>query len=457
MSFDPEIAAIRFGYGLSPRLAAPESAAAMVAALSGPDTMARTYPIPTIMKFAPQVARIQALQKAKKEGDPTAEARLKAARKESRVVHSEMLAASVARAIESPDGLRERLTRFWADHFTVVGKGPLRLAPAAYVEDAIRPNVTARFADMLKAVVTHPMMLVYLDQVSSVGPGSQFAANRRAKGRSAGLNENLAREVLELHSLGVGGSYDQDDVRQLAELFAGLWANPHKGFTFLQRRGEPGAEEVLGKIYGAEKPRLADIMAALEDIAHHPDTAAHIARKLVVHFVADEPPEALVRHLTARFLDTGGDLMALYTALLEHPEGWVPLQKVKQPFGFTTSALRALGLSGGDIIALDGRAIGWAFTRPWRLMGQPWEQPNGPDGWPEEASHWLTPQGLAVRINWAMELGRLKQITRPDPRTLVEQALGGQAGERIRFAAKAAESVEEGVALVLASPDFQKR
>lgn len=457
MSFSAEIAAIRFGYGLSPRRAAPESLTAMVQALEAPDEMAAAYPIPSM---AEQRERFQAhsdLSRARREGDATAREKIMALRGEGRRLNEAMLRATVARAVDAPDAFRERLTRFWADHFTVKGRGLARFAVQHFVEDAIRPNLTEPFAVMLKAAVTHPMMLLYLDQNSSVGPGSGYAMKQAERGRRRGLNENLAREVLELHTLGVGGGYDQADVRQFAELLAGMRADLREGMSFRAVQGEPGPEEVLGAVYGAETPKLADIHAALDDIAVHPDTAAHIARKLAVHFVSDTPPEALVEALRRRFEETGGDLGAVSVALLEHPEAWGPLEKTKQPFDFVVSACRALGLEGRQVAGLNRNRTKGLFLRPMALMGQPWEEPNGPDGWPEEGANWLTPQGLAVRINWAMSAGRIEGLELPDPRALLGTALGGQAGPRLAFAAGAAERREEGVGIILASPDFQRR
>ncbi len=190
------------------------------------------------------------------------------------------------RAIASRTGFRERLVAFWTDHFTVAANGPVLSALVPdLVENAIRPHVGGRFGDMLEAVTLHPAMLIYLNQVQSAGPNS-VAGKRRGKG----LNENLAREVLELHTLGVGAGYTQDDVRQLAELLTGLSVDK-SGFTFRSRIAEPGAEVVLGKRYGGGEASLGDIRAVLADIAVHPDTARHLARKLIVHFVGGEVPE----------------------------------------------------------------------------------------------------------------------------------------------------------------------
>ncbi|SIO09088.1 DUF1800 domain-containing protein [Vannielia litorea] len=457
MSFRPEIAAIRFGYGLSPRHAPPESPEAMVAALDAPDAMSAAWPIGSMEETRADFEYLRDLKQAERDGDETARKKYIDWRRSNREAHAQMLCHTVARALDAPDALRERLTRFWADHFTVVGRGVSHLMVQRFVQDAIRPHLTAPFGAMLKAAVTHPLMLIYLDQDKSIGPGSPVAARNAERGRRRGLNENLAREVLELHTLGVGGAYDQADVRQLAELLAGLTVNLREGMRFVPRQGEPGAEEVLGLRYGGKTPRLADIHAALDDIALHPDTAAHIARKLAVHFVSDTPPPALVEALRARYAETGGNLGAVMATLLRHPEAWGPLDKTKQPFDFLASALRALGLEGRHIADFTLQQARHVLLRPMQLMGQTWENPTGPDGWPEESSHWLTPQGLAVRINWSMSAERIKGLDLPDPRELLPTALADLGGPQLEFAARAAESRAEGVGIILASPAFQRR
>jgi uncharacterized protein (DUF1800 family) len=309
-------------------------------------------------------------------------------------------------------------------------------------------------------VVTHPLMLHFLDQMQSVGPGSRAARKAREKGRARqpGLNENLAREVLELHTLGVGGPYGQDDVRQLAELFTGLSFTPGEGFVFRPRQAEPGAETVLGRSYGGNPATLESIHAALEDIAAHPATARHVAWKLAVHFVADDPDPALVDHVAARYLASDGDLMAVYAALLEHPAAWDPrLANVKPPADFIASTCRALAVAPDRLGEKRLKLIRRVLLGPMAVMGQPWQKPGGPDGWPEEDGDWITPQGLAARMRWAMAAPALLRPDLPDPRAFVTTALGPFAGEPVQFAAKAAETREEAIGLVLSAPAFQRR
>ncbi|MFD1509454.1 DUF1800 domain-containing protein [Lacimonas salitolerans] len=460
--FDPVLAEIRFGCGLSPMVAAPPSADAMLYRLAGPDAIAARFPVEDFTTFRERMIRAEGFleTRRKNRGTPEAQEARKAQqleRKHARIAQSEWQAQRMLRRVWTDNGLRERLTWFWADHFTAVGKaGTIRRAATPYVEEAIRPHVTGRFADLLRAAVTSPMMLHYLDQHRSIGPNSRRGLN---SGGRAGLNENLAREVLELHTLGVEGPYSQDDVRQLAELFTGMYFDGRSGFKFRKDLAEPGAETVLGRSYGGTEGNVADIFAVLDDLATHPATAAHVAQKLAVHFVADRPDPALVAHLTARFAETEGDLMAVTAALLEHPAAWAPgLQNVKQPWEFMTSAARALAVEPDRFDGAEENELRGLLQRPLVLMGQRWETPLGPDGWAEDDSAWITPQGLSARMSWAMTMpARLQRDRLPDPREFVDHALGPNAPEAVVFAAQAAENRREGVGLILSSPAFQRK
>ncbi|MGR3802394.1 MAG: DUF1800 domain-containing protein [Marinibacterium profundimaris] len=460
LTYSPDLADIRFGCGLSPVLAPPRDAQALLDGVLGPDTMAGRFPIESFETFNTRVQGLRdaraALRKAGTQ--ETRKARREVIRKISRAANNaraDWAARTLLRWTHTETGFRERLVAFWADHFTTVGKSALlRYANSAFVESAIRPHVGGTFPEMLIAATTHPVMLDYLDQTASVGPNSPAAARRE---RLSGMNENLAREVMELHTLGVDGPYTQQDVREFAELLTGLTYRPDRGLAYLQGWAEPGAETVLGKTYGAE-PRLAHIHEALTDLALHPSTADHIARKLAVHFVNDDPDPDLVAHLSARYRASGGDLPQVYAALLEHPAAWAPrLSKVKPPLDFMGSALRALGVAEAAVSGLDFPAFRLTFFVPMSLMGQPWKSPSGPDGWPEEEAAWITPQSLSARLRWAMAVPQTLCDGLPDPRDFVGQALGGFATEPVRFAASAAESRSEAIGLVLCSPAFQRR
>jgi uncharacterized protein (DUF1800 family) len=458
MHFDPTLAAIRFGTGLSPAEPPPASAAEMLALFAGPDVAAARWPVPAYEDARPTRGEFRDARSARRNarGTPRAAEAEAAYQKIKRSIDEARLRALsqvAARQIGTADGLRERLVLFWADHFTVRARnaaGEHLVTP--FVESAIRPHVAGRFADMLRAVTLHPEMVIYLDQWLSMGPNSPAAVRL-----DGGLNENLARELLELHTLGVDGPYDQTDVRELAELLTGIVWTSDRGVSFRADRAEPGPETLLGTAY-PDRRGFRAIKAALDDLARHPATAAHLARKLAVHFVSDDPDPDLVAAMTGTFLATGGDLLAVTGALLAHPAAWDPrLVKAKPPFGFVTSALRALGVPGDVVAAQDGRSLRRLLGNPLALMGQPWEDPVGPDGWPEAAEAWISPQGLAARIGWAMRMPKLLADPLPDPRAFVATALGPFAGEATTLAAGAAESRAEGVGLVLASADFNRR
>lgn len=451
MTATPTLAAIRFGYGLPLPEGAPDSVQAMLAALAGPDVAARDWPIDGLAVIQPKLAELRSMKGAGKT-DPALKPRYDALTVEvvAAVAHAERM--TFARALTAADGFRERLVAFWADHFTVLSKTTVEgMMPFALVEDVIRPRMTGRFADLLTEATLHPAMLIYLDQIQSTGPNS-FMGQRKDRG----LNENLARELIELHAMGVGAGYSQDDVREMAELLTGVTYDARRGMWYERRRAEPGAETVLGQTYDGEG--LEPIRRALGDIAGRPETAAHIARKLAAHFVSDTPDAGLVAALEAAFLATGGDLMAVYAALLTHPAAWgKAAEKVRQPFDFMVAALRGLGLTGDRFLAMKRGPFRQQILRGMTGMGQAWKRPGGPDGWAEEADAWISPQLLAARITWAMQAPERLVKPLPDPVQLAQMALADRASERLLWAAARAENRREGVGLVLASAEFNRR
>lgn len=444
------LAAFRFGCGLPHAPGAPLTVDDMLATLAAPDEMAARFPIVGFDWFHTHTAEI-ALNKKAAETDPALQARLDEVDREMDRTGFRALRATLARAVDAPDAFRERLVAFWADHFTVSANGrPQALGPYTLIEDAIRPHLSGRFGDMLSAVTHHPAMLVYLDQTRSVGPGS-----RQGLRSGGGLNENLARELLELHTMGVGADYSQTDVRQLAELLTGLTYNPRRGQGFNARLAEPGPETVLGKTYDGKGE--APIRAFLADLALHPDTARHIARKLAVHFISDTPDAALVAEMAQVWQDTGGNLAAVYAVLLHHPSAWAePAVKARQPYDFLIAALRAMGVTGAEIMDWPREKLLQVVVLPIGAMGQRWKSPPGPDGWPEEIDTWITPQALAERIGWAMRWpATLAPL--PEPAALAEIALGDRASAATKWAVVRAETRAEGVGLVFASPEFNRR
>lgn len=460
MPFTPEMAERRFGYGLSTKIAPPRGVGAMLAGLQGADVMSEVYPIPGFRHIQDQIVFVRRFSRFARKNPDTeagnaANDKAKAARRDLFHDRQRWMVTALQRRIDTPHAFRERLVAFWADHFTARGKsGLLRAATPAYVEEVVRPHLNGKFADLLLACVTHPLMLHYLDQNTSAGPNSRAA---QRPDRRRGLNENLAREVLELHTLGVAGPYDQNDVRELAKLLTGLAGTRDYSFKFRRNMAEPGAETILGQSYGG-RPGLAPIHAALNDLATHPATAAHIARKLAVHFVSDTPPPDLISDLRDTFLNSGGDLMQCYATLLHHPKAWTDVApNIRPPDEFVSAALRALAVQPKVMLALGPAQIRRLLQTPMRLMGQPWQQPAGPDGWPEGDSAWITPQGIAARLEWAVNAPARLVPDLPDPRIFVQDILRPAPPAEVAFAANAAETRADAIGLILCAPAFQRR
>ncbi len=450
----------RFGYGNSTAVSPPASAAKMLASLSETDKAQADFPIPSFRYLQDAIVLRRRFASFARDNPESVEGR--AALEKSRNIlrglredRNRWFAQLQLRRINGHSGFRERLATFWGDHFTALGKNNLlRLATPIYIDEAVRPHISGKFADLLTSCVTHPLMLHYLDQNTSAGPNSRAALRR--KGR-LGLNENLAREVLELHTLGVDGPYHQTDVRELAKLLTGLAATRNYGFKFRPTMAEPGSEEVLGQTYSA-KASMAPIRAVLNDLAVHPATAAHIAHKLAVHFISDTPPADLVDQVKSAYLETDGNLQACYTALLDHPAAWAhPATNMRSPDEFVSATLRALDVTAATLQGLTPKAMRKIFFRPMTLMGQPWLQPAGPDGFAEEDSAWVTPQGISARMEWAMNAPSRLVSALPDPRIFMENALGDNVPDAVEFAANAAENRAVAIGLILSSPSFQRR
>lgn len=451
MSPTRTLAALRFGCGLPVADGSPDSPDTMLAALAGPDKMAEIWPIMGLAESRPLFLAFRAIKGEGKQ-DPALAAKREALLLQIGAQAQQAQRATFARAVDARDGFRERLVAFWADHFSVVAaSATATIYPFALVEDAIRPNLTGNFATLLTDVTLHPAMLTYLDQISSVGPNSQLG-----KKQHKGLNENLAREVIELHSLGVGAGYSQQDVTEMAKLLTGLVVDPADGTQFEARRAEPGAKRIMGKTYDGDG--LAPIKAALADLALRPETAAHIARKLVVHFVADAPDAALVNRIATAYSASGGSLMACYASLLSDPAAWHPApQKARQPYDFLIASLRALGITGQTLQDMPYKHFKARFLDTMARMGQPFKRPPGPNGFAEAAEEWITPQGLARRITWAMQVPDRLVNPLPDPVELAQRCLADRASEALLWAAAKAEDRQQGVGLVLASAEFNRR
>jgi uncharacterized protein (DUF1800 family) len=347
-------------------------------------------------------------------------------------------------AFDADIGFAERLVWFWSNHFCVSADKIISMT-GAYEREAIRPHVLGRFVDMLQAVARHPAMLFYLDNAGSIGPTSIAGINR-----SRGLNENLAREILELHTLGVRGGYTQQDVLRFAYVLTGwsiipIESNPEHGgeFVFNRRMHEPGIQEVLGKTY--PDGNIEQGRAVLANLARHPATADHIGLKIARHFVAEEPPPALVQTLARRFRDTDGDLKETAKALIEAPEAWTQSRpKIKRPAEWLIGVLRATNVRPGAR----------RFLTTMTLLGEPLWRPFAPKGFPDDEASWL--DGLSQRLDAANNFAR-RNAELIDPEMVVETSLGPLASRETRQVIARAESRAQALALLLMAPEFLRR
>ena len=349
----------------------------------------------------------------------------------------------------------ERLVHFWSNHFAVsVDKIQVLGVAGAMEREAIRPHVLGNFAEMLLAVEKHPAMLLYLDNPQSIGPHSILA--RLARRRQLGLNENLGREILELHTLGVDGGYTQADVTAFARVLTGWSLGGGQGllkrggtgeFLFRPAVHEPGAQEVVAHRYAEDG--MAQGESVLRDLAHAPATSSHIATKLVRHFIADDPPAAAVTRVARAFERSGGDLPSVYAALIDCQEAWeAPFSKFRTPQDYVFAAHRALGLADADSLARG--------TAAFQLLGQRQFAPGSPAGWPDRSVDWDGSAALMKRIEWADLVGR-KVGARIDAAALAPALWGEALSDATREQLAHAASREQALTLLLTAPEFMRR
>jgi uncharacterized protein (DUF1800 family) len=466
-----EIAVLRFGLGARPgdlAAAADDPRSWLRAQTHGEVQLASLTPLaPSEQIFAELLAARAERQDLKREAAATPDADPKAAVNMLRDAYLPHYRAQVlARAQSAARTNRpfaERLAHFWANHFAVsADKGAIFGLAGTLENEAVRPHVNGRFVDLLTAVEQHPAMLAFLDNQYSVGTDSaaaQRAERRIASGnapkREFGINENLAREILELHTLGVNGGYSQQDVTSFAQIITGWSIGGGKGrlaggqtgrFFFRDNLHEPGAKTVLGKRYPGEGKAQGE--AVLEDLARHPSTARFIATKLVRHFVADEPPPAAVEHVARAFVRSDGHLPQVYSALIDAPEAWdMTPRKFKTPEDFVFSTLRAF-----DTSPTKSEEV----IRSFELLGQRQYTPGSPAGWPDIAKAWDGSDALMHRVLWASRVAeRLEQCV--NPLDLAASSLGSYARPDTLTALRRAASGTQALALLLMSPEFQRR
>jgi uncharacterized protein (DUF1800 family) len=379
--------------------------------------------------------------------------------------------AALTRRVTTDHPFLERLIAFWSNHLCISAAAKAAVAPLAgnYERDVIRANVLGRFEDMLLASARHPAMLTYLDNAQSIGPNSPAVARRQGAARQRGLNENYARELLELHSLGVNGGYTQDDVIELARILTGWTVSGMNqpgagamralaggnrsameqqgvGFAFEQLLHEPGPKTVLGVTY--PKSGVSEGEAVIRALARHPSTATFLATKLVAHFVADQPPAAAVERLARVYRDSDGDLRLVSDALIDLPEAWEEgTQKFRTPQDWLVAALRALGAPDvpNNVPALL------------RQLRHPLWSPPSPKGFGDTAQEWADPDSLLNRAELARTITRRMLRQGRDPRPLLETVDVESGDPLATMVANDEIPADERMALAIAGPAFQWR
>jgi uncharacterized protein (DUF1800 family) len=515
----PTMAAIRFGYGLRPGEASPQTKDDLISQVSRGAGIVPGFPVGGIEARHTAILDLQDRRRQLQQADIddlTRRQQRRVLQRRAQVLFQMDANARLLQAVLSPDGFNERLATFWTNHFsTSANKSlPMRLIVPLYEAEAIRPYMGSKFATLLRSATEHPSMLLYLDQAQSLGPDSKGGIKR-----NKGLNENLGRELLELHTLGAGSGYTQADVRSAAMVLTGLTIDPQEMETaFRPQISEPGTHDVLGVSYGGAKRTRKDYLAMLDDLAVNPRTANHISRKLAVHFVSDQPPQEMIDAMAEVWKKTDGDLTSVYRAMLDHPSAWANEgAKARQPFDYIVTGLRALnsGAGAGEVAAFmqayqqedgdgddmmamapkkpdagpdaqamkgpDAGADAQMMKAPpnpedealikrrkafqmaralgqgaLRRMGQPTWLPPSPAGFEENFSAWITASQLSERLAWARRASA--QFGKDDdPREFLKATLADAArDETIRVVSQAPNRVS-GLTLVLASPEFNRR
>jgi uncharacterized protein (DUF1800 family) len=500
------MSAIRFGYGLRPGEPPADGPEALLSQVEAGTRERPRFPVEgidgrwkTIEDYYDASSRLPAERAARRQA-------ARPIRKTVFAANGRDQHARVAQSVFSPNGFFERLAFFWVDHFSVSvrKKRPMYLYTSLFEAEVIRPRLAGRFEDLLREATTHPAMLIYLDQVKSAGPNS-----KRGEDGDRGLNENLGRELLELHTLGIDGGYDQDDVRAAALVLTGLNIDKDTGrMEFRPRLAEPGPIEVpvLGRRYGGPQRTINDVQAMLSDLAAAPATQRHLCRKLAAHFIADEPPVALVKAMVDAWEASNGTLLAVYAAMLHHPAAWQdPGRKARQPFDYVVTGLRAAGLPEAAFAQperpVDGApdddammaitpemaerrrkraertmtaedtaemqeemrpkeklrpALNPLTVGAIKTLGAPVWEPASPEGTEDTFNAWITSSQLTGRIEWAQRVAA-NAGNRVEPAMLAKVVLGDALREDTRAVVGQAPSRQVGLSLLLASPEFNRR
>lgn len=500
------VAGVRFGFGLTPGEAPEGDPDALLEQLRKAGNAKLLFPREGVETRKRRIREYrlvrQDLTQRMKDGEALGE-REKALNRDASARLDADVSGRIAQAAGSPFGFQERLASFWLNHFTVSASKSteMRLIVPLYEAEAIRPNLSGRFADLLKAVSLHPAMLVFLDQAQSMGPNS-----RQAQKRGGGVNENFGREVMELHTLGVNSGYSQADVRQLALLLTGLVFNREEvqaGFD--RNRAEPGRFKVLGKTYERGEGVFDISEAVLEDLASDERTMRHVSTQLFTHFISETPDQGTIAAMVKAWKAKDGDLTAVYRAMLQSKAAWEePGQKFKKPFDYVVSTLRAAGLTQPEDLFNDDDQPRGGFDlpdgKPQRLvmaeadddenrkgmegkgmegddrkarpkakrslarqaaqmiagLGEPVWRPSDAAGFKDTNAYWFNPAQLSARIEWARQLVR-RIPGKPDPRNFARDVLADLARDDTVRLVSRAPSREAGLMLALVSPEFNRR
>ena len=385
------------------------------------------------------------------------EASRKALNKKKRQGFNQALRTRLKYQVQTDQPFAERLVRFWSNHFTVSRtRGLIGPALPAYENEAIRPFIFGQFEELLLNVTQHPCMLIYLDNISSIGPNS-----RQGSRRGKDLNENLAREILELHTMGAQGDYTQSDVTNFAKILTG-WTvarqrkkpknqkAPPGQFFFNPRTHEPGPKEILGKSF--KQGGVNQGIEALKYISHHPSTARFVATKLVRHFIDDTPSAGDIQKIEQVFIKTKGDLAVVSEALIDLKSAWdMSGSKIKTPEELMISTLRAMTTKYA--LKLPRRQLLFPALKS---MGQEIFRAPSPAGWPDKGEAWIAPESLTHRLEWIRAFSR-QSPGDINPVSIFNQTIAPFATEDAARLIKGAPSRADGLALIFSSPAFQRR
>ncbi|WP_416305126.1 DUF1800 domain-containing protein [Neptunicella sp. SCSIO 80796] len=450
MSLNAVIATNRFGLGARPgeqAEAETDPKAWLLNQLKHKPPVSFDTSLPSSDEIAQRFGHYRQVQKRQKNQavNIMANDELEADKKFIRQTFNDLYADTLNAAISSSQSLNWRLLDFFSNHFSVSGTNLLMRGLAGTLErEAIAPHLSGHFSDMLLAVTRHPAMLIYLNNERSFGPSSRLGK----KGK--GLNENLAREILELHTLGVNGGYSQRDVVELAKGITG-WSvanyskNETGGFIYRKAGHEPGERLLLGKRYPQKEVEQGKAM--LVDIARHPATAKHLCFKLVRHFISDTPPVVLVDKLVATWNQTEGDLSAVIATLINAEESWqTQAQKFKTPREFVISTYRAIGVD-----QVPSKQLLQALT----ILGQQPFRAGSPAGYSDEQSDWNGSSALMSRIDWSSTLAARAKTANAEH--IMQGTLANSVSRVTYSTVLRAESRQQSLALLLMSPEFQRR